>query len=620
MFDLERLKKNTIGICFFLTGVFFYFILSNFDFFKKIGSGFFSFFSIHFLAQIFFIFYGYTAKYSISFSFFCAFIVASFSQRAKIKNNISMFFIFLFPIFVSLMDIVFLFKKEGYFLRGGIIGSIIFNFISKKFYGKEKLFLFLLGTIFFVFIFQYDGIKNILKKIYWFFEKIKFISFLFYIKEIIAAWILFFFPFLKKASLKSNYCISQMLLDSIKDDIEHLEEFYCIENLNASINNGYIPVYKFFPSKMLKEKNDDIFSEIDRDNFLKTCKSLDLDIEYVKSLNGPFINTIIARPGKNLRISQLRLMEEDFARNYGKMDLRIIYPLKEDPFCIGFEFKNDKNKLISFFDYSHDINFINNNGDISVLFSVDTKGNPYIFDITKAPHVLIAGATGSGKSSIVHSCIISILWKYSPKNVSLVLIDPKYVEYGYYENIPHLILPIARSIDEIENALNYCIEKMKERYKILSEKKVKNIKEFFEKFPEENISMSYIVVFIDEYADMIMQKKSLEDNVIRLAQMARAAGIHIVLSTQRPSIDVVTGTLKANFPTRIACKVSSGVDSRVIIGVDGAEKLLGCGDMLIFNNNGLIERLHGIYIDLETMEKVINKAIDIKKENNEITL
>jgi len=254
------------------------------------------------------------------------------------------------------------------------------------------------------------------------------------------------------------------------------------------------------------------------------------------------------------------------------------------------------------------------------LFSIDTKGNPYVLDITKAPHILISGTTGSGKSSIIHSCIISILWKYSPENISLVLIDPKYVEYAYYEKIPHLALPIARSIDEIENSLNYCLDKMRERYKILSEKKVKNIKEFFEKYPEENISMPYLVIFIDEYADIIMQKKSLEDSIIRLAQMSRAAGIHIILSTQRPSVNIVTGILKANFPTRIACKVSSSIDSRVILGIDGAERLLGGGDMLIFNNSGLIERFHGIYIDLETMEKVINKVVNIKSENCEITL
>ena len=230
------------------------------------------------------------------------------------------------------------------------------------------------------------------------------------------------------------------------------------------------------------------------------------------------------------------------------------------------------------------------------------SGIPIISDLSAMPHLLIAGTTGSGKSVCINTIILSLLYKYSPEKCNLILIDPKMLELSAYEGIPHLLCPVITEAKKATAALGWAVKEMESRYKLMTSVGVKNIDGYNVKHKKH---MPYIVVIVDEMSDlMLIAGKEIENYIQRLSQMARAAGIHIIMATQRPSVDVITGTIKANFPTRISFQVSSKIDSRTILGEQGAEQLLGKGDMLFMSSANRIVRIHGPYVSEAETEKV----------------
>ena len=241
---------------------------------------------------------------------------------------------------------------------------------------------------------------------------------------------------------------------------------------------------------------------------------------------------------------------------------------------------------------------------LPIALGKSISGLPITGDLSSMPHLLIAGTTGSGKSVCINTIILSLLYKHSPEKCKFILIDPKMLELSTYEGIPHLLCPVITEAKRAASVLGWVVKEMENRYKLMTRVGVRNIDGYNEK---HKISMPYIVVIVDEMSDlMLVAGKDIENYIQKLSQMARAAGIHIIMATQRPSVDVITGTIKANFPTRISFQVTSKIDSRTILGEMGAEQLLGMGDMLYMANGGKITRVHGPYVSDEEVEEVVS--------------
>ena len=241
---------------------------------------------------------------------------------------------------------------------------------------------------------------------------------------------------------------------------------------------------------------------------------------------------------------------------------------------------------------------------LPIALGKSISGMPLIGDLTSMPHLLIAGTTGSGKSVCINTIIVSLLYKLNPDLCKFILIDPKMLELSAYEGIPHLLCPVITDSKKAASALGWTVREMNSRYKLMSKEGVRNIDGYNAK---HKLKMPYIVVVVDEMSDlMLVAGKEIENYIQKLSQMARAAGIHIIMATQRPSVDVITGTIKANFPTRISFRVSSKIDSRTILGEQGAEQLLGNGDMLFMSSANRIVRIHGPYVSEKEIEKITN--------------
>jgi len=297
---------------------------------------------------------------------------------------------------------------------------------------------------------------------------------------------------------------------------------------------------------------------------------------------GPVVTTFFVEPGIGIKVRKIASLEDDIALRLGVDTCRIVPNMPGHPF-MGIEIPRDDPDIVGFVPPR-------NTGKLKMMLGLDTIGNRITVDLARAPHLLVAGATGSGKSVAVHTMILSLL--ASGADVRLLLIDPKQLEFRAYENIPQLLLPIITEPDAAVTALNALVTSMESRYTVLANAGARDISEFEGPMP-------YVVVVIDEWADLFMaQKDAVTNPVVRLAQKARAAGIHIILATQRPSVKVLPGLIKANFPARIALKVTNGTDSRVILDANGAERLIGRGDMLVNGFQfGSPFRVHGAYAD-----------------------
>ncbi len=343
----------------------------------------------------------------------------------------------------------------------------------------------------------------------------------------------------------------------------------------------------------------------------KTLASFGVEAKVTNITRGPTVTRYELTPNTGVKVSKIVNLADDIALNLAAKSIRIEAPIPGRA-AVGIEVPNTTPESVYLREVIESDTFKNHKSKLAFALGKDAAGEIVVGDIAKMPHVLIAGATGSGKSVCINSLIVSILYKSKPSEVKMILIDPKMVELSGYNGIPHLLIPVVTEPKKAAGALNWAVQEMVNRYTLFASKGVKDIKSYnntMEK--EEGSKLPQIVIIVDELADLMMvAPNDVEDAICRLAQMARAAGMHLVIATQRPSVDVITGIIKANIPSRIACTVSSQVDSRTILDMAGAEKLLGKGDMLYFPVGETKPlRIQGTFISEEEIEKIVE---DIK--------
>ncbi|MEA2079935.1 MAG: DNA translocase FtsK, partial [Pseudomonadota bacterium] len=357
-----------------------------------------------------------------------------------------------------------------------------------------------------------------------------------------------------------------------------------------------------------------------------------IEVEVVAVQPGPVITRFELQPGIGVKVSQISNLAKDLARGLSAISVRVVEVIPGKS-VIGLEIPNEQREIVALSEIIMSSDFDQAGSLLTLALGKDIGGHPTVVDLAKMPHLLVAGTTGSGKSVAINAMILSLLYKALPGDVRIIMIDPKMLELSVYEGIPHLLTPVVTDMKEAANALRWCVGEMERRYKLMAALGVRNVggynrkvreaidkgkpipdplfnpDEVLEEDPEVPTlqTLPFIVIVIDELADMMMVVgKKVEELIARLAQKARAAGIHLILATQRPSVDVITGLIKANIPTRIAFQVSSKIDSRTILDQSGAEQLLGHGDMLyLAPGTGVPVRVHGAFVDDAEVHRVV---------------
>lgn len=340
----------------------------------------------------------------------------------------------------------------------------------------------------------------------------------------------------------------------------------------------------------------------------KTLASFGVDAKVTNVTRGPTVTRYELQPSVGVKVSKILNLSDDIALNLAAKSIRIEAPIPGKS-AVGIEVPNKSTDTVTLREVIESEVFANAKSKASFALGKSIEGEPFVADISKMPHMLISGSTGSGKSVCINSIIMSILYKAKPNEVKLILIDPKVVELGVYNGIPHLLIPVVTDPKKAAGALNWAVQEMVNRYNLFASKGVRDIKGYNEMLEREGETskLPQIVIIVDELADLMMvAPNDVEDAICRLAQMARAAGMYLIIATQRPSVDVITGIIKANIPSRIAFTVSSQIDSRTILDMGGAEKLLGRGDMLFLPiGEAKPIRLQGAYVSDEEIEAVV---------------
>ena len=401
--------------------------------------------------------------------------------------------------------------------------------------------------------------------------------------------------------------ISMPASDSIKSQQTFLFEKDNKEKIKLDVKN----VVKNFklPSIDLLEKNTSKINlqEVNKNrpesSFIeKILLDFGIDGNIKKINNGPVVSLYEFEPAPGVKVSKIINLSDDLARNTSSVSARVsTIPGKN---TVGIEIPNESRESVFLREIISNDKFYKREIKLPIALGKSISGAPVIGDLTAMPHLLIAGTTGSGKSVCINTIIVSLLYKLNPDLCKFILIDPKMLELSAYEGIPHLLCPVITDAKKATSALGWTVKEMNSRYKLMSKDGVRNIDGYNSK---HKLKMPYIVVVVDEMSDlMLVAGKEIESYIQKLSQMARAAGIHIIMATQRPSVDVITGTIKANFPTRISFQVSSKIDSRTILGEQGAEQLLGKGDMLFMSSANRIGRIHGPYVSEKEIEKITN--------------
>ena len=360
---------------------------------------------------------------------------------------------------------------------------------------------------------------------------------------------------------------------------------------------------------------------IDSELLLQNAKKLErklkdygIDGTVVEIRPGPVVTMYEFLPAAGVKVSKIASLTDDLAMAMEAMRVRIVAPIPGKG-VVGIEIPNERRETVYLKEIVAHDDFMSAGSSLKLAIGKDIEGKPFVTDLAKCPHLLVAGATGSGKSVTINSIVLSLLYRSTPEDVRLIMVDPKMLELSVYEGIPHLLLPVVTDPKKAALALRWAVEEMERRYALLSEAGVRNIGGYNKKLEKNElktaegaappVKLPYIVVLIDELADLMMvASREVETSICRLAQMARAAGIHLILATQRPSVDVITGVIKANFPARMSFQVTSRHDSRTILDGIGAENLLGMGDMLFMQPGGGISRVHGAYLSEVEIERV----------------
>lgn len=447
-------------------------------------------------------------------------------------------------------------------------------------------------------------------------------------------------PSNKRASLsKSNPSVNLSLQDTEVIPQPPLPiKPYCSSTTSLPLPSGKKPlVGSSLPSLTLLDPPEKLSKEgytreelerLSRDVELR-LKDFGIQVHVVAVHPGPVVTRFEMQPAAGIKVSRITGLAKDLARSLSVVSVRIVEVIPGKS-VIGLEVPNKHREIVRLSEILSSTAYQHARSPLSLALGKDIAGHPVIVDLGKMPHLLVAGTTGSGKSVGLNAMLLSILYKTTPEQVRLIMIDPKMLELAIYEGIPHLLAPVVTDMKEAANALRWCVAEMERRYKLMANLGVRNLAGHNQKIQEANdkgqtlynpfwspeqsdkaeplVHLPYIIVLIDEFADMIMVVgKKVEELIARIAQKARAAGIHLILATQRPSVDVITGLIKANIPTRISFQVSSKIDSRTILDQQGAEQLLGHGDMLyLAPGTGVPIRVHGAFVADQEVHHVVN--------------
>ena len=506
----------------------------------------------------------------------------------KALNNISLKILTLVASTIFLAVSISLYKNESFWLfyngNGGFLGNAIKTKIVNYLALPKSEYLLIITLLISIFLFFFSS-------------ELKFKSIFLFISKFFS----FFSKYKKIQNIESENIIQNenSIIEKKQQDLpfKYAEEKNLFEKINFKL-----------PSINFLEKNLESKSRSDNKNqnsksaeFLEKIL-LDFNVKgKIKGINhGPVVTLNEFEPSPGIKVSKIINLAEDIARNTSSVSTRVsTIPGKN---TVGIEIPNEKRDDVYLREIIQDKKFSNQDIKLPIALGKSISGIPIVGDLSAMPHLLIAGTTGSGKSVCINTIIVSLLYKHTPENCKFILIDPKMLELSSYEGIPHLLSPVITEPKKATSALSWVVKEMENRYRKMTEIGVRNIDGFNSKFKEK---MPYIVVIVDEMSDlMLVAGKEIENYIQKLSQMARAAGIHIIMATQRPSVDVITGTIKANFPTRISFQVSSKIDSRTILGEQGAEQLLGKGDMLFMSSANRIIRIHGPYIGENEIEKI----------------
>jgi S-DNA-T family DNA segregation ATPase FtsK/SpoIIIE len=388
-------------------------------------------------------------------------------------------------------------------------------------------------------------------------------------------------------------------------------------------NNFKLPKSSFFqkPPKQSKKVNEAL---IDKkvEELLEKLAQFKIEGDVVRTYSGPIVTTFEFKPAPNVKVSKILNLQDDLAMALKAQTIRIQAPIPGKD-VVGIEVPNEDIQTIYMREILDSDIFENSASPLTMILGKDIVGNPFITDLKKLPHLLIAGTTGSGKSVGINAMILSLLYKNSPDNLKFIMIDPKMLEFSMYNDIPHLLTPVITKPTAAINALANMVGEMERRYKLMANTRTKNIENYNEKAKKNGEQpFPYIVIIIDELADLMMTSgKDVELSIARLAQMARASGIHLIVATQRPSVDVVTGLIKANLPSRISYKVGQKVDSKIILDSMGAESLLGRGDLLFTppGSSNLV-RIHAPWTEENEIEEVVEFLKSQRSPNYDETI
>jgi S-DNA-T family DNA segregation ATPase FtsK/SpoIIIE len=435
-----------------------------------------------------------------------------------------------------------------------------------------------------------------------------FISFNFNIKK--------FFLFLRKASLTifnnktknytdkneiiNEYIPQEEIKNLIQEDLPFIKSETGKSSKNSKFKIPSIDLLKF-PTK--NEKHESSVNENNEPKFLEKIL-LDFGVNGVikKVSHGPVVTLNEFEPAAGVKVSKIINLSDDIARNTSSESARIsIIPGSN---TVGIELPKATRENVYLSEILNNPDFKKKEIKLPIALGKNISGTPLIGDLSSMPHLLIAGTTGSGKSVCINTIILSLLYRHTPERCKFILIDPKMLELSTYEGVPHLLCPVITEAKKAASVLGWVVKEMESRYRLMTKEGVRNIDSYNTK---HRLPMPYIVVVVDEMSDlMLVAGKEIENYIQKLSQMARAAGIHIIMATQRPSVDVITGTIKANFPTRISFQVTSKIDSRTILGEQGAEQLLGKGDMLYMSSANRITRIHAPFVSDNEIEKINN--------------
>ena len=504
----------------------------------------------------------------------------------ELKNIIfKLFFLTLYLVFgCTFLHITF---NNSFWLidngNSGFVGEIVYNFIFQYttiIENQYASFVLIVLTILFFILSSAINLRNIFSKI---------LSFSFVNKS-------------KNTENFNNETIRENVSDSEKREVQ--QSFLFAKEETKSIEKSK----KFqLPSIDLLEKNNSKLSAVEMNKNRPDAKFIEgilkdfgINGQIQKINNGPVVSLYEFEPAAGIKVSKIINLTDDLARNTSSTSARVaVIPGKN---TVGIEIPNENRESVFLREIISNDRFKSRDLKLPIALGKSISGIPIIGDLTSMPHLLVAGTTGSGKSVCINTIITSLLYKLSPELCKLILIDPKMLELSAYEGIPHLLSPVITDAKKATSALGWTVKEMNNRYKLMSKVGVRNIDGYNEK---HKLKMPYIVVVVDEMSDlMLVAGKEIENYIQKLSQMARAAGIHIIMATQRPSVDVITGTIKANFPTRVSFQVSSKIDSRTILGEQGAEQLLGKGDMLFMSSANRIIRIHGPYVSEQEIEKI----------------